>query len=395
MRRRRTFLAAVGAGLATAIAGCGYQAGAGDLAWDGRGARGSTVTPSRSDRTWLADGESLFGVLNQSGRTHDFESGQWREFSNVHVSVYDDAGDRRWRAETDDRQYQADGEPAVADGSAYLPLEGGIVAAVGPDSEGDDGGEDDDGSEGNGGEVRWTAEVGEPDLRLAASGRLVVAAGEGAVHGFDPDDGETLFTIGVGADVPGVAVDGDRAWARVGGTESRLLALDTDGRRATAALPDGVRWLETAAGRAFVGPVEDGLTWGFDGGGERVVDPEVGGVAGDRPLVGGDRLYHVGRGELLAVDARSGERVWRRERSLPDERVATPDGLYAHGSLPDADGCGLVAIDADGEKRWSASVPDEPGCSGGLFALGDRLVVADDVRLYGFHARRGSRRSVV
>ncbi len=384
MRRRRELLAAVGAGLAAGVAGCGYRAGAGDLAWDRRGTTGSTVAPNRSDRRWLTDGESLVGVLNQSGRTHDFESGQWREFSNAHVSVYDAAGDRRWRAETDDRRLQADGEPAVAEGSAYLPLEGGIVAAVGPD-----------GDEEGGGEVRWTAEVGESDLRLAASGRMIVAAGERAVYGFDPDDGGELFAIDVGTDVPGLAVDGDRAWARTGGDEPRLLVLDAGGRRATAALSDGVRWLEAAAGRAFVGPVDDGLAWGFDDDAERVVAPEVGGLASDRPLVGDERLYHAGRDGTLAVDARSGEVLWRRELALPGERVATADGLYGHGSLPAADGCGLVAVDADGEKRWSASLPDEPGCSGELFALGDRLVVVDGSRLYGFHAREGRRRGVV
>lgn len=66
----------------------------------------------------------------------------------------------------------------------------------------------------------------------------------------------------------------------------------------------------------------------------------------------GDRLYAASDTAVVALDADSGETLWRREVVSDGPVAATPDGVYL-SKLQTFDGPGLVAYTSDGEEKWS------------------------------------------
>lgn len=377
-------LAAIGTGLAAGFAGCGYQPGAGDLAWTT--SAGTSGIPLRSgDRRWFTARDRLVAIQNRSGRSYDFDAGRWVDVRDARVTVYDAAGEGR--SVRTDAQY--DGEPALTADGIYVPLEGGRVSAL----EWPDDHEVDDGDEAM---TRWTTDrTGEP-LELVAGDGLVVGITGDELLAFDADSGDRLFTLAFEAapfDAPSAVVAGGSIWVADGGDDPALSRLDDGGdERLTVTLPSNARWLEPAGDRVFVGLEDDGVVWHVDADGDRRYSLEVDSAAvRDPPTVVGDRLYLASSAGLVAVDAVSGEREWTLEASFFGDVVADDEGVY--GRRRDVGGaeCGLVAVTAAGEAWWTAALPDDVGCSGDLSLLEDRLVVVDGGELYGFRRSPGRR----
>lgn len=390
MTSRRRLLATLGAGLATGLAGCGYQPGAGDLAWTTE-LGGSGLSHRTGSREWLETDAFLVAVRNRSGRRFDHDEGEFVDVSESAVTVVD----RNGKATTASTDAQFDGVPAATVDGIYVPREDGRVVALDrPESAGR--GDERDGADDP---RRWrTDEVASP-LALTAGAELVVGIHEDGVVAIDADDGDRRFDLPF-EDVPfetvaAVTVGRSHVWLADGA--GTLHCLDADGSsRASLSLPTEPSWLGTVGDRALVALATDGgVVRGIEPDGRSPFDLEIDGVGALDPLLVDDRLYHARGDGLVAVDVDSGERRWKRENPFRSgDVVADETGLYGFGTLPGGD-CGLVAIDHDGEDRWSASVPDEPGCSGELSVLEDRLVVVDGSVLYGFRTEPGRRYTLV
>lgn len=376
----------MGTGLTVGFAGCGYQPGAGELEWTERA--GSGGIPGRSrDRRWFAARDRLVAIQNRSGRTHDFDAGEWVDVRDARVTVYDSTGESRHV--TTDAQYE--GEPALTDRGIYVPLEDGDVTALEWPDEREETDDDENAT-------RWTAGREGAPLELVAGDGLVVGAHDDGLLAFDADSGDRLFELSFAErsfdGVTDVAVAGGSIWLSTGGDEPTLSRLDVDGNELAArSLPSASQWLEPTNDGVLVGlePGGDSDVWGVDEAGERWLTLEVGGRPREPPIVVGDRLYLASGGELLAVDVASGEHAWMLDAPFFGEIVADEEGIY--GRRRDVGGaeCGLVAVTAAGEERWTAALPADVGCSGDLFLLEDRLVVVDGSDLYGFRRDPGRR----
>ncbi|RQG97473.1 outer membrane protein assembly factor BamB family protein [Natrarchaeobius oligotrophus] len=408
---RRRLLASTGTVLATGLAGCGYQPAGGELDWrdDAGGSPGFTRT---SDERWLVDDASLFRIRNRNGRVVEHGTG-FVEVEDAYVTVYDSKGTRIWSgaAET---QYA--GEPAVADGRAYVPLEDGRVTALEREPA------TDEWDAGTDVRRRWRTDWDGADRSLIADDALVAGVHADGLVAFDADDGATRFDLGReafgGRRIVDVAVGSGRVWAigtdegtdadesdgtndDAGGTgadrEPVLYGVTADGDvRTAASIPAPPGWLETSGSTAVVG-VDDEILAFFDGDDPAFVVELEGPTARATPLVveERDRLYHYADGTLEAVDVDEGRRVWSRDDySFREPPVADADGVYGRGTGPGATDCGLVAITHEGEPWWHVPPLEELGCAGDLRLVGDRLVVIADGTLYGFRRRPGRRYTI-
>ncbi|SDK81323.1 outer membrane protein assembly factor BamB family protein [Natronorubrum texcoconense] len=396
---RRRLLAAVGTGLTTGLAGCGYQPGGGELDWQFD--VGSLSSGGPSDETWLTDGDSCYRIRNRSGRT--FQSGDtgvnFVDVDDARITTYHETGDQRW-SQNADRQYV--GEPAVADGRVYLALEdGGVTALEAPADDEDDP------------TPRWTADWEGPPLSLSAAGDALVGRHEVGVVGFDANDGTERFALedeSLAADaVADIALAGDRLWLLStrgpGETDAdnepeapTLYGIGDDGTvEASRSLPVDTHWLETVGSDALLG-VDDELWAVAADGDRRFALPLEGSTESATPVTVSETewCYQYSDGTLEAIDVSAGDVVWRRdEYSFRETPVADRDGIYGWGSGPEMDGCGLAAVTSDGDGWWEASPADGRGCLGTLLLVGDRLVVVVDGTVYGYRKAPGSRYTIV
>ncbi len=419
---RRRLLAAVGTGLATGLAGCGYQAAAGDFDWT------ESVDPygGSPSVTWLGDGTHLFAVFERSVGPFGPSDGT--------VHVYDGGGQAVWTGSPDASRH---GEPAIADGAAFLPLEEGTVVRL--ERDGDEQRQARVDSTAEGAQTTWKAEWyhaeesdasdTEPDedddadrvprLALEASESLVAGSHADGVVGFDATDGTELFhlefedglfgsRVGDEPDDPRIralAVADDLVWTALEDRENGdalLVAVDADGSVvADVELATTPGWLETAGGDA--GPAlllaVDGEFRGLDRNGESAytVPLESPPRSHDPAIVENgstDRLYHASGESLTAIDLGTGEREWHRDDvRFTAGPVANADGVYGYGTLEGngGRGCDLVGVAADGDDWWSVERYEDVDCGDELFLVDDRLVVATDETLYGFRWAPGSR----
>lgn len=393
---RRRLLAAVGTGLAASVAGCGYQPAAGELDWT-RDIGGVPGLTRSSDERWLADGTWLFRIRNRSGRTIE-PGAEFVHFADASVTAYDASGDSIW-SESAPRQYA--GDPAVADGRVYLPLEDDGLAALERPPEDDEVGEDPDGDG-----VRWTTDWEGPTLSLHAGTAVLVGIHEEGLVAVDPDDGGDLFAL------EREAFDGDRivdattaherVWAIGTGDGNvddgaTLYSITVDGDvRSSVSLPTRPDWLETIGPEALVGV--DDEAWAVNVGGERQFAVELEGGTRDGTALAVERrnrLYHYASGTIEAVDTHAGESAWSRDDySFRGGPVADEDGIYGQGTGPGMGECGLVGVTGDGDRWWGVASLEDLSCSGEAFLVDDRLVVVTDGELYGFRTRPGRRLSV-
>ncbi|QPV63767.1 PQQ-binding-like beta-propeller repeat protein [Halosimplex litoreum] len=262
--------------------------------------------------------------------------------------------------------------PTVADGVVYCGDEDGRLTAL-------------DASDGR---ERWSFAVasdraGPSAVRsgpVVADGTAYVGATDGRVYAVDVADGAERWRVDAGGFL-GVATPVALAEGRVfaGSYAGRLYAFDAETGRE--------RWYYAgrAATRALSGPsVADGVVYaGASPEGVLAVDAldgterwrrETGGPVFSSPAVAGEALY-VGTdaGAVLALDTADGTERWRREvdgavRSSP----AVVDGRVYVGT----DGGSVLALDAaDGTERWQVAldgrVTSSPAVVGGRVYVGD------------------------
>jgi len=216
------------------------------------------------------------------------------------------------------------------------------------------------------GRARWARPVGEAVVTPTVSFKGIVVVGatkEGgtALHGLDERSGAPRWQTALGSRlIPWLALDGATVLAVTGGR--RMWAVDARSGRvrwaadlADALLPspdrvgggalalttydgvyDGVRVLETASGS------------------ERWSVPLEGGAL--QPLLASGRIFIATfRGQVLALDGHTGQRLWTAETTQP---VAGENMVLGEGVLyvPTHDQY-LLALDAaDGQVRWTQSI---------------------------------------
>ena len=415
---RRRLLATTGTGVAGVLAGCGYRPGGGDLAWESSLDTGGLL---RTGERWLIPTDDrLIAVQNQSGRTFEFGEEEWIEVENAIVTAIDRQGETAMEAETEN---QVRGRPAITDSAVYLPIEDGQVTAIdrGPEAEvdrtprpGDD-------------RVRWRRDGRRDEGRdaddsmarpagLRASEDLVVAAAGDGVVAFDAASGERAYDFSAGwsagsRDPDRVAVGGRDVWLAVddialmgepdaderGGGSPGVVRLDPSGApRETRTVSDAVDWLAVAGDTLLAGIAADGTLSGYGPELDRRFTLDVPTPTNRPPVVSGPagpRVYLRRAGAVRAVDVADGEIAWERsDVPTPRQSAVSGEGIYAVGSR-DGDPL-LVAVDARGDDWWTAPLPADVGVDE-LFAVGDRLVVADGSELYGLHASPGERWSLI
>ncbi|MDZ5811809.1 PQQ-binding-like beta-propeller repeat protein [Halorubrum sp. AD140] len=454
---RRRVLAATGAGVASALAGCGYRPGGGDLAWESSIGGGGSF--GAVERWFLPTADRLVVVRNQSGTSYDFESEEWYDYENAGVTAVDAAGQTRLDATT---ERQAVGVPAVNSDSVVVPVEGGRVTAIDREAgaESDDatvGGDTEsanatgDGDDEREEAIRWRAdlpsaltassrergddgedaggddETGTDDdtastpFGVRASDALVGAVTDRGIAAFDAETGDRAFVRetdslnGEGEAVAGalarVAVDGEDVWTVVSDAESSasdedaatVVRYDLSGdRRADRAVSGGVDWAVAVEGTLVVGDATADAIAGYDRDLERRFELAVATPTNRPPTraIGGGRLYYALAGAVRAVDVGAGALAWEREDLADGDLLATDaDGMYAaeseDGTAPgEDDGSRIVAVGLDGENRWTAPLPDGVEADE-LFAVDGRLIVVDGGDWYGFRAAPGERPSLL
>ncbi|ELZ01912.1 hypothetical protein C482_05972 [Natrialba chahannaoensis JCM 10990] len=448
---RRRLLTAVGTGLATAVAGCGYQPGGGEFDWHHATGRSNVPGPMRTtDDRWFSDGSHVAHVRNRSGRT--FTQSGFAEVDDAALTLRDSSGNRLWSGSTP-AQYV--GEPAVSDGFAYFQLEDDRVVSIAYET---DGGEDgsstgmDIGSDSGtsnssssrsqsstGAQIHWETAWDGPELALRAArpgidSSLLTGTYSDSLVCFDTDTGDLRFECAA-ADLVGhigdnstnsttdeetdsmirsIAIATDSLWVLIAGNpdlghDPALVSLDSDGTVQSSVSNPRFRDVVTIGEAAIVA---------LDGSDEDV--PEVRKLAPDgeqqftvaltetagmggvtlRPVSASAsdtaRVYCRAGDVLTAVDAASGDLAWQRDDyAFRGTLVADADGVYSWGAGPSMDGCGLVAITTEGESWWGVQPLKDVSCRDDLLLADDRLVVVADDGLYGLYKGPGRRYTLV
>lgn len=110
--------------------------------------------------------------------------------------------------------------------------------------------------------------------------------------------------------------------------------------------------------------------------------------AGD-PANASETVYSVGRTELFALDAATGERRWSFEIGLTDETSPAPTVLDGQVYATPGDGY-AYALSTDGEFQWSTRLTDGNGSGVTTPRPADEtLVVADQDRIAGVDTETG------
>jgi len=183
------------------------------------------------------------------------------------------------------------------------------------------------------------------------SGVLVVNSASGILKAFNATNGEELWSIE--QDIPALTLRGISSPAVASGG---VIVGSADGSVSVYLLDSGQQGWTAEVGEA-TGSTEL----------ERVIDID------SPPLIFGDKVYIVSaRGNLVALDIRSGRILWKRQYSSFRELAISGNNIY----LTDVKGH-IYAIDRlDGLEKWSQLALTNRDVTGPA-AVGDYVVVGD------------------
>jgi outer membrane protein assembly factor BamB len=233
------------------------------------------------------------------------------------VSAFDLAqGGRRWRFDTrpeDDDAGAIGGGCALSNGVLYVASGMGEVLAMAPAD----------------GAVRWRVKLPAPSrgAPAVADGRIMIPTIDNQLVCLSAEDGKRLWSyraqnaLTVPLGLPAPAIEGDIVVA--GFASGELVAL--------RALDGRVVWTESAAGAAVAGGLAD--------------------VQGIRalPVIDRGRVFAMGVNRTtVAVDLRSGRRLWERELGGTETPAVAGDWVFLI-----SDNGNLAAVGReDGRVRW-------------------------------------------
>lgn len=314
MPSRRALLGALGSGAAAATTGCIGTVRSqltGEPPIDG-----PCATPPES---WSTAG----GDAARTARTETAPPPADAESSAVRLGTREESGRRL-----------ASAPPAIANGTAFTPVAGGVVAADPAD------------------EPRWVADLDDQVEAIPALGcGVVFAAGLNETVVLDPDTGEVLWRFDGGyheettlayrdgtlylVDSSPVALD-----ARTGEEQWRV-----DGGQTLAVGDDGLYAAEFGNG--------DGDLYGYDLAGEERFHLSLGKIVGSPTVADGTVFAVDNAGTVYAVDGATGATEWARsdlDNGKLHTGLAVRDGVLY---LPSGHGSTSYALDAaTGEVRW-------------------------------------------
>jgi len=183
------------------------------------------------------------------------------------------------------------------------------------------------------------------------SGVLVVNSASGILKAFNATNGEELWSIE--QDIPALTLRGISSPAVASGG---VIVGSADGSVSVYLLDSGQQGWTAEVGEA-TGSTEL----------ERVIDID------STPLIFGDKVYIVSaRGNLVALDIRSGRVLWKRQYSSFRELAISGNNIY----LTDVRGH-IYAIDRlNGLEKWSQLALTNRDVTGPA-AVGDYVVVGD------------------
>lgn len=229
-------------------------------------------------------------------------------------------------------------------------------------------------------------------------GRLFVSTGYAQVLALDPKNGKTIWKTGVGAPArSGPTVSDGRVYVVTVENELVALAAD-DGRRlwahngipetaglvgsASPAVEGEVVAVGYSSGEIFALTVENGRPlWSDNLAAARTVDAvsALADIRG-RPVIDRGRVFAISHsGRMVAIDLRSGERVW--EQDIGSSHGPWVAGDYVYILSNDNE---LVCLTRnDGKVRWLRQLPsfenekkkEDPIIWTGPILGGDRLIV--------------------
>lgn len=269
------------------------------------------------------------------------------------VSAFDLAnGSRRWRTSTepdDSRSSNIGGGIAIENGRVYATTGRGEALAIEADT----------------GHILWRAGIGVP----ARSGPTLA---NGRMHFTTIDDQLIALSLS----------NGERAWGYTANASSTTVLTD-----AAPAISDGFVVAGFGSGELVTVRADSGvLAWSDTLASSRGRNSSVD-LSAIRalPVIDRDRVYAIGIGGLIvALDLRSGRRLWEREIGGGQTPWLAGDWLFVQSS-----GQALTAISVDdGRIRWTQDLPrwDDPAkqrdpifWSGPLMANG-KLILAGTSR---------------
>ncbi|MDO6704632.1 outer membrane protein assembly factor BamB [Photobacterium sp. 1_MG-2023] len=205
------------------------------------------------------------------------------------------------------------------------------------------------------GEEAWRAKVDGEVLAkpLADEGMVMVNTSRGILQAMDAQTGATKWQIS--SEVPTLTLRGDSAPVSISGG---VFWGQANGRLAGAYIQNGQLIWQQPVGQPQ-GATEI----------DRLVDVDA------SPVIDGGRLYTAGyNGNLIAIDLRSGQQVWKRNYSSATDFVIESGVLY----LVTAEDH-LVAVDIrSGTELWKNSelsyrILSAPAVIGGRLVVGDSL----------------------
>ncbi|OAN14296.1 outer membrane protein assembly factor BamB [Photobacterium jeanii] len=254
-------------------------------------------------------------------------------------------------------QYFSNLSPAMGYGKLYVADRDGIVQALDPET----------------GKVIWTQDL-ESDVTAKLSGGLTLSYGKvfigtenAEVIALDEETGEEVWRSKVEGEVLAAPLV-DEGLVIVNTSRGVLQALDADNGEDKWRLSGDVPTL-TLRGDSAPVSISGGVFWGQANGrlagalintGQMLWQQPIGSPKGSteidrlvdvdaQPVISGERLYAVGyNGNLVAIDLRTGQPVWKRSYSSANNFIVAGSQVYL---ITDKDH--IVAVDArSGTEIW-------------------------------------------